>query len=522
MPLNANTGPDGSLHFDGFVFDANRAELHNARGAVVPLRPKTRALLEYLLSRAGRVASRDAILDAVWPAVTVGHESVDQAVSELRRALGAEGGRLIRTVPRAGYLLDVAVAGSCPTMPPGARPVPDGPALAVLPFEILSDAEDARWLADGIADDLITALGRWGWFPVIARQSSFAWRGTPTPAGRIARELGVRYLVEGALRRLGGRLRVTVRLVEGEGGRQLWTSDAEWPVSRLFDAEAELLAGLAGPLEVELARLEAARAAASDAPDDLDAYLLLQRARWEHGQGGPEHAAEARHLLRKAVAIDPGYAEAWAFLARATAIAAEMGWTNGVRRDGFAEAFDLAREAIRLAPSSGESWYALGEAHLLAEVGWDECLSAFDEALARNPSHVAARARLTTPLACLGRAEEAVRAAELAMRLSPRDPRTFVWLSGLAVAHHLRGDDESAVAAARRSLLLRPGWAAVHHPLAVSLARLGRQAEAAAVFAQLRRLEPDAMERTEHFARGFRDAAAGRRWVAAMRLAEAT
>ncbi len=314
---------------------------------------------------------------------------------------------------------------------------------------------------------------------------------------------------------------MTLRLVEGHSGQQLWSGVSEWPVARLFDAEAELLAGLAGPLEAELTRREAARAAALEIPGDLDAYLLLQRARWEHGRGGPKHAAEARRLLREAVALDPGYAEAWAFLARATAIAAEMNWTNGVRRNGFGEAFELAREAVRLAPCSAESWYALGEVHLLAEVGWDECLGAFDEALAHNPSHVAARARLTTPLACLGRAAEAVRAAELATRLSPLDPRTFIWLSGLAVAYHLSGNDEAAVAAARRSLLLRPGWAPVHHPIVVSLARLGKQSEATAVFEQLRRLEPDALERTEHFARGFRDAAAGQRWVAAMRLAAA-
>jgi TolB-like protein len=193
------------------------------------------------------VVSRDVILDAVWPGVTVGNESVDQAVSELRRALGTEGPRLIRTISRAGYMLDVPAAmdGSAP--PALRRPIPDRPVLAVLPLEVLGDAEEARWIADGIADDLITALGRWGWFPVIARQSSFAWRGTSTPAEPIAAALGARYLVEGSVRRLGRRLRVTMRLVEGESGQQLWSSGAEWPVARLFEAEAELLAGPCRP-----------------------------------------------------------------------------------------------------------------------------------------------------------------------------------------------------------------------------------------------------------------------------------
>lgn len=183
------------------------------------------------------------------------------------------------------------------------------------------------------------------------------------------------------------------------------------------------------------------------------------------------------------------------------------------------EAFDLAREAIRVGPSCGDAWYSLGEVHLLAEVGWDHCLTSFEHALAHNPSHVAARARLTTPLACTGRPVEAVRAAELAMRLSPRDPRTFIWLSGLAVAHHMLGDYEAAVAAARQSLMLRQDWAPVRHPLAVSLARMGKREEAAEVFRRLRALEPDAMERIEHFARGLHDEAAGRLWREGMRIA---
>lgn len=389
------------------------------------------------------------------------------------------------------------------------QPTWEGPAVAVLPLEVLGDTAEDRWFADGLADDLITALGAWGWFPVIARQSSFSYRGQHLSAQRIARELGAGYLIEGTFRRAAERLRVNVRLVDGGSGRQLWAGSCERPVSHLFEMQDELLVEIGGRLETELARRERDRAAAVGHAGDLDAYLALQRGLWHQSQRTVTNAAEARRLFRQAIAIYPGYALAWGALARATAIAAENGWTNMSRQSGFAEAFDLAREAVRLAGCSGESWYSLGETHLIAEAEWEKCLTAFERALSYNPSHVAARARLATPLACMGRPAEAVQAAELALRLSPRDPRANNWLSGLALSHYLLGDYEAAVVAARRSLSLWPDWAPVHHTLAASLARLGRYDEAAAVFTRLVHLEPDAMDRMEHFARGFRNAVAG-------------
>ena len=401
------------------------------------------------------------------------------------------------------------------------RPAWEGPAVAVLPFELLSDAAEDRWFANGLADDLIAALGAWGWFPVIARQSSFAYRGQQLSAQRIARELGAGYLIEGTFRRAAERLRVNVRLIDGGSGRQLWAGGCERSVSHLFEMQDELLVEIGGRLEAELARRERDRAAAVGRAGDLDAYLALQRGLWHQFQRTVTNAAEARRLFREAITIDPSYALGWGALARATAIAAENGWTNVSRQSGFAEAFDLAREAVRLDGCSGESWYSLGETHLIAEAEWKECLAAFEQALSCNPSHVAAHARLATPLACTGRPAEAVQAAELALRLSPRDPRANVWLSGLSLSHYLLGDYEAAVAAARRSLALRPNWAPVHHSLAASLARLGRRDEAAEVFGRLIRLEPDAMERQEHFVRSISDAVARRHLLDGFRLAAA-
>jgi adenylate cyclase len=417
-------------------------------------------------------------------------------------AMGARALRHVADPVAAWRVLPAGAAGNTDAAP-GLQPAWEGPAVAVLPFEVLGDAAEDRWLADGLADDLIAALGAWGWFPVIARQSSFAYRGSAAPVQRIARELGAGYLVEGTFRRAAGRVRVGVRLADGGSGRQLWATGCERPVSGFLDLQDDLLLEIGSQLEVELARREGERAAAVGRAGDLDAYLALHRGWWHQAHRTPGGSAEARRLFREAIAIDPHYALAWGALAQATAVAAENGWIDGPRESGFAEAFGLAREAVRLDARSAEGWYSLGEVHLLAEVGWDECLAAFEQALAFNPSHVAARARLATPPACTGRPAEAVRAAHLALRLSPRDPRAAVWLSGLAVSHHLLGDYEAAVAAARRSLTLRPGWAPVYHPLAASLARLGRRDEAAEAFSRLVQLEPDALERRSTSRAGF-------------------
>ncbi len=394
----------------------------------------------------------------------------------------------------------------------GRQPTWDGPAVAVLPFELFGDTAEDRWFADGIADDLIAALGTWGWFPVIARQSSFAYRGQPMSAQRIARELGASYLVEGSFRRATGRVRVGVRLIDGGSGRQIWAGSCERGVSHLFDMQDELLLELGGQLEAELSRRERNRAAVVGRAGDLDAYLVLQRGLWHQFQRTPAHGAEARRLFREAITIDPGYALAWGALARATASAAERDQTNVPPASSFAEALELAQEAVRLDGGCGENWYSVGETHLLAthllpEAGWDNCLAALERALACNPSHVAARARLTLPLACTGRATEARLAAELALRLSPRDTRASVWLSGLSLSHYLLGDYEAAVMAARRSLTLRPNWGPVLHSLAAGLALLGRQDEAAEAFRHLLRVEPDAVEREELFVRSVTNAA---------------
>jgi adenylate cyclase len=394
----------------------------------------------------------------------------------------------------------------------GRQPAWEGPAVAVLPFEMLSDAAEDRWFADGIADDLIAALGTWGWFPVIARQSSFAYRGQPMSAQRIARELGASYLVEGSFRRAAERVRLGVRLIDGGSGRQIWAGACERAVSHLFDMQDELLLEMGGQLEAELSRRERDRASVVGRAGDLDAYLLLQRGLWHLFQRTPAHGAEARRLFREAITIDPGYALAWGALARATASAAERGQMNVPPARSFAEALELAQEAVRLDGGSGENWYSVGETyllatHLLPEAGWDNCLAALERALACNPSHVAARARLTLPLACTGRAAEARQAAELALRLSPRDTRASVWLSGLSLSHYLLGDYEAAVMAARRSLALRPNWGPVLHSLAAGLALLGRRDEAADAFQQLLRVEPDAIEREELFVRSVIHAA---------------
>jgi tetratricopeptide (TPR) repeat protein len=223
--------------------------------------------------------------------------------------------------------------------------------------------------------------------------------------------------------------------------------------------------------------------------------------------------------------LDPGYAQAWAALARATYSAAWSGWTNATRERGLEDAIAFAREAVQLGPRCAEAWYALGDAYLVAQDLLDtehllgESLSAFENAIILNPNHARARAKMAAPLASAARPEEAAKSVALALRLSPRDPTLEIWLPALALSHYVMGDYEAAVAVARRQVTLRPAYAPGYNYLAAGLARLGRREEAADAFDRLISLEPDAVERMQRFTRTFRDRAMAEHVLEGLQLA---
>ena len=222
--------------FDRFTLDLRRSVLLAADGTELALRPKSFAVLRHLAENAGRLCAQDRILQAVWPGVFVTEDSVAQCVKEIRRALGDSEQRLLRTLPRRGYLLAAEVTrlddlGAAAVPPsPGPAPLPASrPMLVVLPFASLAgDAEEA-YFADGITEELTTALSHARWFSVIARNSAFTYKGRAVDVRQVGGELGVGYVLEGSVRKAGGRVRIAAQLCEAEAGRSIWAGRFDAP-----------------------------------------------------------------------------------------------------------------------------------------------------------------------------------------------------------------------------------------------------------------------------------------------------
>ncbi|WP_270934334.1 winged helix-turn-helix domain-containing protein [Falsiroseomonas oryzae] len=290
------------LRFAGVKFDLRRGSLRNAAGAEVPIAPKPFDLLRTLACEAGRTLSKDALLDAVWPGVTVTEDSLFQAVREARRAIGDEDGHVLRSIPRRGYMLDAAV-DAAPAVPPVAEPLTppeDRPSLVVLPFANMSGDPEQDYFADGMVEEITSALGRIRWIFVIARNSAFTYKGRAVDVRQVGRELGVRYVVEGSARKAGGRVRIARQLDEVESGRQLWSERFDAALDDIFELRDHVTEAVAGALEPSLRAAEIRRASAKPT-GSLVAYDLYLRALPHHYAFTKADSVTALDLLRRAV-----------------------------------------------------------------------------------------------------------------------------------------------------------------------------------------------------------------------------
>src|SRR5271154_1703011 len=334
--------------FDRFTLDLIRGALRAHDGSELALRPKSFDLLRYMVINAGRLIDRDELMQAVWPGVFVTDESITQCVKDIRRALDDQTRRVLRTVPRRGYLLDVSTsclaadesgallpastnadaAALLPAPPPNrpsVRPdvpeepsarlaLPDKPSMAVLPFQNMSDDPQQEYFVDGMVEDIITALSRIKWLFVIARNSSFVYKGKAVDIRQVGRELGVRYVLEGGVRKAGNRLRITGQLIEAETGAHIWADRFDGAVEDVFDLQDQITTAIVGILEPNIQRSEIERSRRKR-PDSLDAYDLYLRALPHMTSVMPGEARIAAGLLRDALDLDPNYAAAHALLA---------------------------------------------------------------------------------------------------------------------------------------------------------------------------------------------------------------
>ena len=361
-------------------------------------------------------------------------------------------------------------------------------AIAVLPFANFSGDSEQEFFADGITEDIITMLAGWRAFPVIARHSTFTYKGQTVDIRKVGEELGVRYVVEGSVRKSGRRVRVTAQLIRADTGHHIVAERYDRDLTDLFELQDEITHAIAGAIEPELLKFERERIAERP-PQSEDAYELYQRGMFHHYRQNKADNIEAKAYFRRALTIDARYPQATAALSIALSAAAQTRWAEDANAS-FEDAYDLAQQAITLDPRYPNAHFSLGLACMWTGRS-ERGIAAFEQAIKFNPSFAAAHVLLGQMYLYAGRPEEAVEQAEKGIRLSPSDPRLFIWLPALAGAHYQLRHYEEAVGIGRRAWALGRNWPAGLRYVVAGLGQLGRIEEAQVALAEMKALDTD-------------------------------
>jgi adenylate cyclase len=482
-----------SLQFEDFTLDLCRLRLQGRFGPV-ELRRKSFEVLRYLVEHAGRVVTKEEMINAVWPDVTVGDESLTQCISEVRHALGDDNQRIIKTVPRRGYLIDVAISvGDVPVAKVMGEinsaprlPLPDRPSIAVLAFSNMSGDPEQEYFADGITEDIITALSRLHWFFVIARTSTFGYKGRGVDVRQIGCDLGARYILEGSVRKSGQRVRISSQLLDAITGNHIWSERYDRDLTDIFTVQDDITASVTAAIEPKLLAAEGLRAQMRST-NDLDAWDLVTRALSHFWRLTPAEIETAIGILRQAVERYPNYAPAHSMLAFAILASVHRRELTESDRQLAAQ---VAFRATELDDTDPWTHMALGYVAFV-DRNTNEAVRHFYAALDLNPNFAIAVSSVGFALALDGQSEDAIRWFEQALRMSPRDPSTSFFFSAISAAHYLAERYGEAVEWAQKAVRTEPRNLGGHRILCASLAQAGEIEAAAAVMCALRRLQPN-------------------------------
>ena len=415
----------------------------------------------------------------------------EQIADKLNFACEFLGERTVKNIARPVRVYSVDWTPEAPIpvgqLQSGALALPDRPSIAVLPFANISGDAEQDYFADGLTEDLITALTKFRWCFVIARNSSFSYKGRAAPVQQVGRELGVRYVLEGSTRKAGDRVRVTAQLIEAETSRHVWAERYDRDLADLFAMQDEIVDRVVGAIEPEMLKAETLRARRKT-PQSLTAWDLIFRGMWHFHQVTKDDHFRARELFREAIKAEPALAEGHIWLARSTGGILFYGWTDNPAAD-TAEGWQAAMRGARLAEADPYAHYAVGI--ISAFTGQPgKAISAAQKAIDLSPNFALGHLLLGTSRLFAGRAAQAIEPLQRGLRLSPHDPHAFMWLQFLAFAHFLRGEHEEAVQRAADAVAKRPESFSAHCALACSLAQLGRTEEAQEALAEMRRTLP--------------------------------
>ena len=507
------------MHFRFADFEINvaRRELRRA-GTIVHMEPQVFDLLVHLVRNRDRIVSKDELIDTIWHGRIISEAALSSRIRTARRALGDSGNDqcLIRTAYKRGFrfvgeIEDVsagaASAGGRGLSPPAgaddaatlvpdaltpggaALPLPDKPSIAVLPFQNMSHDPDQEYFADGLTEDIITGLSRQRWFFVIARNSSFTYKGEAIDVRDVAAQLGVRYVLEGSVRRAANRVRVTGQLIDAVNGNHLWADKYDRELTDIFALQDEITNRVIGAVAPQILVTEAARAQTRP-PQSVDAWDLVMQAVPQMWRMTSDAHGRAQELLLQAIERDPGYAHAHALL----------GWTyvsmfnldTGKPLGDFTDkALAAGTQAVTL--DDEDPW-----GHLVVGLGHarrrrpELALRHLRKSVELSPSFALGHAGLGYALACGGQPERGLEALEQAHRLSPRDPFLAIYAPVVRyMALFALERYEETIAVCRSTATLYPNHSGAWRLMTVSLGLLGRIDEAKQALAHALTLQPD-------------------------------
>jgi TolB-like protein len=514
--------------FSGHTLDVDRRELHRGSQAIA-LEPQVFDLLVHLIENRDRVVSKDDLIAAVWDGRIVSDSTLTSRINAARKALGDSGEeqKLIRTIARKGFRFVGEVSlgrterARAGVVPPGADPArpalppPDRLAIAVLPFTNMTGDPAQEYFSDGISEDIITALSKLRWFFVIARNSSFIYKNKAVHLKQVADDLGVGYVVEGSVRKVGDRVRISAQLNDVSTGSHIWAERYDRELAEVFAVQDEITEAIVGAIEPQLYAAENFRSRRKP-PDSMDAWDLLMRAMSHHWRVTRADNMVVQALLEKATVIDPQYGRAWGLLATSHTFGAHMGWEDMGAAVPLAER--AAAAAIRLDSDDPWAHQALGGVHLHAR-RFDDSLAELEWALRLNPNFWMAQAYYGLTLAYCGRWQEAAAAVQRALRSSPHDPLAAIYCGIASYAQFVGRHYDEAMRLAREGIRQRGDFVGAHRVLTAAAGMAGQEDLARSALEALRRVQPNVSldwvarelpiqhgSEREHYVEGFRRA----------------
>jgi TolB-like protein/tetratricopeptide (TPR) repeat protein len=484
--------------FEEYALDTDRRELR--RGAdVVTIAPQVFDLLDYLIRNRERVVSKDDLINVIWNGRIVSDGALTTRLNVARCAIGDSGEeqRLIKTLPRKGFRFVATVretqgriSADHPVEPPKpALTLPNKPSIAVLPFANLSSDPEQEYFADGVVEDITMALSRFPWLFVIARNSSFTYKGGAADVKRVGRELGVRYLLEGSVRKAGNRIRIAGQLIDAETGAHLWADRFDGALEDMFDLQDHVTSSVVGAIAPKLQREEIKRARRKPT-ENLDAYDYYLRGLAQVRPWTKDANREALQLFCNAIERDPGLACAYGMAAWCYVQRKARGWmTDHVQES--AEATRLARKAVHLGGDDPVALCMGGYALAYIAHEFDAAVAFMDRGLAVNPNFAQAWVFSAWLRVWRGEPDLVLEHVAHAMRLSPLDPSLSSMYAATAYVHFLASHYDMASSCAEKAMRDNPTFLLAISVSAASNALVGRLEPAQRAMARAVECNPD-------------------------------